>query len=102
MLQPCDPDTTIVLLRHALSRRPEDVISTPSSASSPSWLPICRPGHTSRDGCKGCWPPRSCASRKQRRSTAVPDSLNEAVGSLEVRFDRFRSGGAFNAETARN
>ena len=25
MLQPCDPDTTILLLRHALSRRPEDV-----------------------------------------------------------------------------
>jgi hypothetical protein len=25
MLQPCDPDTTILLLRHALSRQPEDV-----------------------------------------------------------------------------
>lgn len=25
MLQPCDPDTTISLLRHALSRQPEEV-----------------------------------------------------------------------------
>ena len=25
MLQPCDPDTTISLLRHVLSSRPEDV-----------------------------------------------------------------------------
>ena len=25
MLQPCDPDTTILLLRQALTRRPEDV-----------------------------------------------------------------------------
>ena len=25
MLQPCDPDTTILLLRHALSRQPEEV-----------------------------------------------------------------------------
>ena len=25
MLQPCDPDTTIALLRHALSSRPDDV-----------------------------------------------------------------------------
>ena len=25
MLQPCDPDATILPLRHALSRRPEDV-----------------------------------------------------------------------------
>ena len=25
MLRPCDPDTTILLLRHALSFRPEDV-----------------------------------------------------------------------------
>ena len=25
MLEPCDPDTTIWLLRHALEKRPEDV-----------------------------------------------------------------------------
>lgn len=63
MLQPCDPDTTILLLRHALSSRPEDVsleAIIDVVAQLATDLQAC---HASTDGSKGRWLPKSCASR---------------------------------------